>query len=59
MLYIQCTTLAPACLCPQYLFVLTKEDLSRIFPCHDITKGAGLCNSTVQLCAFLALQHAY
>ena len=29
------------------------------FPCHDITKGVGLCNSTVQLCVFLALQHAY
>ena len=35
------------------------ENLSSWSLLYDITKGVGLCNSTVQLCAFLALQHAY
>ena len=39
MLYIQCTTLSPACLCLQRLFMLIKEDLCRIFPVMISLRG--------------------
>ena len=39
MLYIQCTTLSPACLCLQRLLMLIKEDLCRIFPVMISLRG--------------------
>ena len=39
MFYIQCTTLSPACLCLQRLFMLIKEDLCRIFPVMISLRG--------------------
>ena len=39
MLYIQCTTLSPACLCLQRLFMLIKEDICRIFPVMISLRG--------------------
>ena len=34
-----CTTLSPACLCLQRLFMLIKEDLCRIFPVMISLRG--------------------